>query len=124
MARIACQSAGYLFRWQHAHVSVSPDHVRPDEKLLRFAVDHAVCRSATHAFGTDDLSQLWGDFIKLIARAKGKVRPVSDDPQPIRPWHHRSRAAFALVVVHRQMRINAGDAARLFRTCDQSSGKG
>ena len=113
--RIAGESAWHDARWDDSHLPLCVDDVWPDEKLLRFLMDHAVRRRAANAFRSHDLFQLRRDLVELVARAKRQMRPIRDDPQPVRPRHHRARAALALVVEHRERWIDAADVAGLLR---------
>ena len=78
-------------------------------------MDHAIRRRAADAFGAHDLFQLGRDLVELVARSERQMRSVSDDPQAIRPWHHRARAALALIVEHGERWVDAADAAWLLR---------
>ncbi len=57
MPRQAGGATEHFVVGNHADVAVRADGIRPDEKLLRLAMNHAVRRRAADAFGTDDLLQ-------------------------------------------------------------------
>ena len=112
VARGAGQASGHRLGRQHTHVAVFVDEVGPDVELPALQMDHAVGRGAAHAFRADDLLQFGRDLVQLVAGAQRQMRAVGDDPQPAGPRDDRPRTAFALVVVHREMRIDAGNLPR------------
>ena len=122
MTRIAGEAAGHFSRRDDAHFSLRIDHIRTDEQLLGLTMDHSICRRAADTLRPDDLLESGCDLVKLVTGAKGQMRPVSDDPQAVRPRHHRPRAALALFVEHGQMRVDATDLARFLRM-KQGGGK-
>ena len=116
------ESAGHRLRVENADIAVLVDEVGADVELLRLLVDHPVGRGAADRFGADDLVERWRDLVELVARALRLVRGIGDHPQPIRPRHNRAGATLAFVVLHRQVRVHAGDvyAARLLGLCGQA----
>ena len=129
MPRGAGRSSKHLRVGNRADSAFSIDDVWPDEKLVGLAVNHAICRSAADAFGADDLLQRRRDFVEFVARAFRTMRRIGHRPKPARPRNHGPRAAFAFIVKHREVRINARDAARLGgvsgrdRECGDGSGE-
>ena len=107
-AGIAGRAAEHFSKRNRANLALRIDHIRPDEKLLRFRVDHAVRRGAADAFRTNDLLEIGSDFVELVGRALWHVRCVGDDPQPTRPGNDRPGSAFAFVVEVGKARIDAG----------------
>ena len=110
--RIAREPARHLLGGDHPHLALRVDHIWPDEKLLRLGMNHPVCRRAAHALRPHDLLQIRRDLIELVTRSKRQMRPIRNDPQPLRPRHHGTRAAFAFGVEHREARVDAADLAR------------
>ncbi len=106
---VAGRATEHLLVRDHAHVALRVDRIGADEELLRFAVDEAIGRRAADAFRPDDLLQVGRDLVELVRRPARLVRRVGDHPEPVRPRHHRARAALLLLVEHGEMRIDAAD---------------
>jgi len=92
--------------------TVPPNRIRPDEKLFRLPMNESVCRGSADALTPDNLFQTRRNFVELIRRPERLVRSVSDHPQLPRPYHHRTSAAFSLLVHHREVRVNTADLKR------------
>ncbi len=118
MAGRAGRAAEHLGIRDGAHAVIGADRVGADEELFRFAVDHPVGRRAANRFGADDLPEIGGDLVEHVrVVAFGRVGGVGHDPQTTGPGNHRSGAAFALVVEHREMRVDARELDRLGGRC-------
>ena len=101
------QPPRHLRRRHNAHIPLGINNVRSDYQLIALTVDHSVRRSATHGTRQDFPRKIGSDPIELVARADGTMRTVGYDPKITCPWNHRACAAFALIIVHGQMRIYA-----------------
>ena len=112
MARVAGGPAEHLFVRDDADVPLRIDRIGADEELLRFAVDEAVRRGAADALRPDDLFQIGGDLVELVGRAARLMRRVGDHPQTVRPRHHRTGAAFLLLIEDGEVRVDAADLER------------
>ena len=103
---------------EHAPIRYRPhpplriNHIRPNEQLLALPVNHPVRRRPPNALRPNHLLQLRRDLIQLVRRPLRQMRPVRNHPQAPSPRHHRPSPALALVVEHRQMRINPRNLPR------------
>ena len=96
--------------WRNrADILVPVDQVGTDQQMVRFAVDHTVGRRAADAAFEDVLLQAGGDPIQLVRRSLRRVRRIGNRPQVPLPGDDRPGAAFASVIPHPQMRVDAGD---------------
>ena len=86
------------------------DRVGADEQLAGLGVDHPAGGGAADRLGVGELRERGGDRVELVRRvAAGVVGGVGDGPQPAGPRGEGADAAFALVVEHREVRMDAGE---------------
>jgi hypothetical protein len=110
MAGHARESTGHAVVGNRADAAPRIDRMRPDEELPRLGVNHPIGRRAADALRPDDSTEIGRDLVELVGRASGQVGAVGDHPQPVAPRHDRSGTTLALVVAHRKVRMDPGDA--------------
>ena len=103
----AREAPGHLRGRHHAHVPLRVNHVGTDQQLVRLAVDHAVRGRSAHGTGVRLARQVRTDAVEFVRRPRRRVRGVRHHPQVARPRHDRARATFALVVEHREVRVDS-----------------
>ena len=104
---ISGMQPGHLPVGNGANLAFPVNRIGPDEKLVRFAMDHPVGGCAADAFRMDDLFDIRCDLVEPVVAAHRFVLGLGNDPEPIRPLNQSTRSALALIVMHRQMRIDA-----------------
>ncbi len=108
----AGEASGHLLPRDDADVSRGIDDVGAEEELVGFAMDEAIRRGAADAFRADDLTEVGRDFVELVARAKGHVGSVANDPEAVGPRDHGAGAAFAFMVESCEGGVDAGERGR------------
>ena len=101
------EAAWHLLRRYHADVALSVYEVRTNHELIGLAVDHPVRGRASDGLAADSHAEVGRDLVEFVGRSVRKVRTVRDRPEPVRPFYERARAALALVVEHREFRVDS-----------------
>ena len=89
-----------------SYVTLCINHVRTDEELLTWLVDHTVGWSTTDTLLAHDLLQVWCNLIEFVVRTIRLMWRVGNHPQAISPRHYGSCTALALRVVVCQMGVD------------------
>ena len=98
--------AGHFLVVDHPDVSLRVDHVRADEELVRFFVDHPVRGRAADGFRPVNFVQIFVQLVKPVGGPRRGVRSVRHKPELPGPRHDRAGSALALTVEIGQMRVN------------------